>query len=110
MPYDQTVANINEVIDALQSANPDVTMIIEQLAPGRSDLMTPELTTYFSRLQQEALVIASEKTTQTSRVMAVDMFTGFKDSFLADEVHYNEQGASFIAQRYYNVLEGVLKR
>ena len=37
------------------------------------------------------------------------MFTGFTDELLADEVHYNEAGAIFIATRNYNVLVDVLE-
>jgi|TARA_B110000259_G_C13945670_1_gene374601 hypothetical protein len=32
------------------------------------------------------------------------MFTGFNDGLMADDVHYNEAGSEFIANRYYNVL------
>ena len=35
--------------------------------------------------------------------------TGFNDGLLADNVHYNESGAEFIANRYYNVLANVLE-
>ncbi len=36
--------------------------------------------------------------------MFVDMATGFSDALLADEVHYNQAGAGFVADRYYPVL------
>lgn len=38
------------------------------------------------------------------------MFTGFTDGMLADNVHYNEIGAEFIATRYYDILEDVLEQ
>jgi hypothetical protein len=60
-------------------------------------------------MQQEVLNIAANKTTTTSSVMAVDMFTGFNDNLLADDVHYNEAGAVFIANRYYTILINVLE-
>ncbi|MEM9819572.1 MAG: GDSL-type esterase/lipase family protein [Bacteroidota bacterium] len=110
LPYDQTVSNINAIIDILQAANPNITILIEQMAPGRSDLMTAELLNYFGQLQQEVLIIADEKSTNTSEIIPIDMFTGFDDTFLADDVHYNEEGASFIANRYYDVLQNKLKR
>lgn len=47
--------------------------------------------------------------TSTSQVIAVDMFTGFNDSMLADDVHCNESGAEFIASRYYNILDNLLE-
>jgi hypothetical protein len=71
--------------------------------------MTTEFTNAFNQLRQDVFTIAANQTTTTSQVNAVDMFTGFNDTHLADEVHYNEAGAEFIATRYYNVLTNVLE-
>jgi len=109
LPYSQAVSNINYIIDILQADNPSVTIILEQMAPGRSDIMTSELTEFFTQMQQEVLNIAANKTTTTSSVMTVDMFTGFNDNLLADDVHYNEAGAVFIANRYYTILINMLE-
>ncbi|MEO0725477.1 MAG: hypothetical protein AAFZ63_13110 [Bacteroidota bacterium] len=55
-----------------------------------------------------------KKVLQTSFNDYVNKFriqhAGFTDDFLADEVHYNEAGAAFIAERYYEVLEDILQR
>jgi lysophospholipase L1-like esterase len=109
LPYDQAISNIEDVINALQDSNPDVTILIEQLAPARSDIMTPELINYFDQLTQGVSTIALESSTTSSQIIAVDMFTGFTDSFFADDVHYNEAGADFVASRYYTVLKNVLE-
>lgn len=106
--YNQTISNINLIIDDLQANNPKVSIIIEQPAQGRSDFMTTDFTNAFNQMRQDVLTIATDQTTATSQVIAVDMFTGFNDSHLADDVHYNETGAEFIANRYYNVLENIL--
>ena len=37
------------------------------------------------------------------------MFSGFNYNLLADEVHYNEDGAKFIAGRYFDLLVGILE-
>lgn len=108
--YSEIISNINTIIDNLQTANPNVTIIIEQLAPGQSGFMTPEYTAAFESMQVDILMIAAEQTTATSQVITVDMFTGFDDSLLADDVHYNEAGAKFIADRYYDVLQDVLNQ
>ena len=108
MSYDAAVANINQIIDILQAANPNVTIIIEQMAPGKSEIMTGTLNNFFSQMQQEVLNISANQSTATSLVIAVDMFTGFQDNLLADDVHYNEAGARFIAQRYFQALQGVI--
>lgn len=109
LSYEQAVINIHSIIDILQANNPNVTIVIEQMAPGRSDIMTPELTSFFNQMQQEVLSIAANKSTAISQIIVVDMFTGFTDSLLADDVHYNESGAKFIATKYYNELENILE-
>lgn len=109
LPYDKTISNINRVIDALQMVNPNVTIIIEQLAPGRSSLMTPVLTNYFQQLQEDITAISMEQSTSSSQVVVVDMVSNFTDAMLADDVHYNEVGADFIASRYYDILVTVLE-
>ncbi len=109
LSYSQAVSNINSIIDILQTDNPNIIIIIEQMAPGRSDIMTPKLTDFFEKMNSKNLSIATNQTTETSQVKIVDMFTGFNHDLLADDVHYNEAGAEFIAKRYYNVLINILK-
>ena len=104
LSYSEAVSNINSIIDVIQSSNPNCTIIIEQMAPGHSEIMTTELTNFLNQMQEEVLDIAENKTTTNSQVIAIDMFTGFGDNFLADDVHYNEDGAEFIADRYYKTL------
>jgi len=100
LPVEDGISNINGIVDAIQAANPDVTIFIEQPAPGHSDIMTAELTDYIEELQSEVLTIATQQTTTTSNVIAIDMFTGWSDAYLADEVHYNTTGAKVVADRY----------
>ncbi|MEO0470315.1 MAG: GDSL-type esterase/lipase family protein [Bacteroidota bacterium] len=107
--YEQAIVNIRAIIDTLQSRNPEVVILIEQMAPALSSETTPELQAYLSQLHQEVLLISNQKSTASSPVIAVDMFTDFTDAMLADEVHYNEAGAAFIAGRYYTVLRDLLK-
>ena len=109
LSYREAVDNINAIIDILQDNNSNVTIIIEQLAPARSEDMTAELTSFITKIHQDVLNIAASKTTATSQVIPIDMFTGFEDRFLADDVHYNEEGAMFVANRYYDVLLNVLE-
>ena len=79
------------------------------MAPARSDIMSDELTYYIEQMHLEILNISTVKTTNTSQVIAIDMFTDFNDSLLADDVHYNELGAQFIAFRYYNLLNNLIE-
>ena len=71
--------------------------------------MTSELTFFWESMQKEILKIGVNKSTLTSQVIPVDMYTGFNDNLLADDVHYNEEGAKFIADRYFNLLKNLLE-
>ncbi len=108
--YEQAILNVNAIIDEIQQTNPNTTIIIEQLAPARSDAMTPELTNFFIRMRQDVIDISAQQSTDSSKVLVVDMATGFSDSLFADDVHYNEAGALFVAERYYEVLKDILEK
>ncbi|MDG1333942.1 MAG: GDSL-type esterase/lipase family protein [Crocinitomicaceae bacterium] len=108
-PYSQAISNVNAIIDKLQAANPNVTIIIEQMAPAHSSAMTSTLTSYLDQMQTDIPALASQQSTSISQVIVVDMQTGFSDSFLADDVHYNAAGANFIASRYFDALTNVLE-
>jgi levanase/fructan beta-fructosidase len=105
LPVDDAISNINGIIDAVQASNPDVTIFIEQPVPAHSDMMTTELTVYIGKLQSEVLTLATQQTTTTSNVVAIDMFTGWSDAYLADDVHYNTTGAKVVANRYDAAME-----
>ena len=109
LSYSEAVSNISSIIDIIQSNNPNCIIIIEQMAPGHSNIMTSELTYFWNKIQQDVLDISENKTTSASQVIAIDMFSGFGDNFLADDVHYNEDGAVFIANKYYNALVNLLE-
>lgn len=108
LSYDQAVVNSNLIIDMLQKANSNVTIIIEQPAPAHSSMMDGHLITFWTDMKAEVLNLAAKHTTSTSKVYTVDMSTGFGDQHLADDVHYNEASAEFIAARYYEKLVTLL--
>ena len=109
LPYENVIENINDIIDLFQDRNPDIVILIEQLAPGKTSFMTPELTLIFDKAVLDVETIAQEQTDENSLVIPVNMFEGFADRYLADDIHYNTEGAEIIAQRYYEVLENVLE-
>ena len=109
LPYDNAIENVNAIIDIIQDINPNATIVIEKLAPARSDLMTGALAEYFDKMQEDVEIIAAEQSTTTSAVITVDMVNGFVDEYLADPVHYNEEGAKFIADRYFEILSDILQ-
>tara|TARA_B100000963_G_scaffold206710_1_gene180046 strand:+ start:2718 stop:3449 length:732 start_codon:yes stop_codon:yes gene_type:complete len=109
LSYTQAITNVNGIIDIIQEFNPNATIIIEQMAPARSDIMTSELTNFLEQIKKDVVTIAESKTTSKSEVIAVDMYSGFNDSLLADDVHYNQDGAKFIAERYFDLLVSLLE-
>ena len=109
LPYENVIENIHGIIDLFQDRNPDIVILIEQLAPGKTSFMTPELTAIFDQAVLDVETIAQDQTDESSQVIPVNMFDGFTDRYLSDDIHYNEQGAEFIAQRYYEVLQSVLE-
>ncbi len=109
LSYTEAIANINDIIDIIQDFNPNITIVIEQMAPARSDIMTSELTEFLENIKVEILNISENQTTSKSEIIAIDMFSEFSDSLLADDVHYNEEGAKFIAGRYFDLLVSILE-
>jgi lysophospholipase L1-like esterase len=100
----QVITNLHAIIDQLQAANPQVTILIEQIAPGRADIMTTSVTSTFNDFNSQIPEIASSQSTDASAVVAVDMATDWQESYLADEVHYNVAGAKVVADRYYAAM------
>ena len=98
------IDNIHLIIDAIQNAHPNVTIFIEKIAPGNNEIMTPEFQLKLDEFNQLIAALAPIQTNANSNVIAVDMYTGFTENLLADDVHYNQEGALFIAERYFNAI------
>ncbi|PRX57595.1 lysophospholipase L1-like esterase [Flagellimonas meridianipacifica] len=106
--YEGVLENINAIVDAIQAINPNATIIIEQAAPPMTSEQTPEFLAIYNQIIEDVVTIAESQSTSTSKVLTVDMATGFTDAMLADDVHYNEAGAQFIANRYFEILQTIL--
>lgn len=109
MSYDGVVENINSIIDLLQAANPSIIIIIEKMAPLRSDFMVAPLRQLLEQIHADIDEIAQNQSDGNSTVRVVDMSSGFADAFFADESHYNEEGAEFVANRYFEILQNYLE-
>ena len=103
LPYEDAVDNIVAIVQKLQVHNPEITIVLEKMAPGNAMAMLV-LDDYFTRFQNDMDSLVNYLNTPTSTVMSIDMAAGFDDDLLADLVHYNQQGASFISARYYDLL------
>ena len=108
LPYDDAVDNIVDIVQKLQGYNPNVTIVIEKMAPGNTIAMLV-LGDYYTRIQNDMDSLVNYLNTPTSTVLSIDMATGFDNDFLADPIHYNQQGASFISDRYYDLLTTIME-
>lgn len=106
---EQTISNIELIINSIRTLNPKAIIIVEQIAPARSDLMTSKLQNTLESFNSRVASLADLKSTSSSPVIAVDMSLGWSDSYMADELHYNQIGAEVIAKRYYEILKGYLE-
>lgn len=102
---DATISSLNEIIDYLQSQNANVVIFLEQIAPGIASFMTNEYTTKVNEYNLKIAEVGTNQTDGNSSVIVVDMNTGWSDNYMADEVHYNQQGAEVVAERYFNAIQ-----
>lgn len=110
LPYEETLANINKIIEVLREKNPQVIILIELMAPVHEDAMTPEIAQFIDQVHRDVLDISLSQSTELSPIFAIDMYSNFQQSYLADELHYNVAGSEFVANRYYNTLQHLLSR
>lgn len=109
LSYESAIANVEDIIEEFQTLNPKITVVIEKMAPGHSFVMIGALGDYHERLLNELDSLAGLWSTSDSQVLTVDMATGFTDDMLADPIHYNQDGATFIANKYYDALTPLLE-
>ena len=102
---DKAIENINKTIDYLQLCNPNVVIFIEQIAPGKTEIMTDEFTTTINDFNNKVRNLATQQTSGNQYVISVDMHSNWSDNLMADDVHYNEQGAKEVADRYQAAMD-----
>jgi len=98
------LTNINTIIDLIQAKNSDVTIFVEQIAGAMPSLMSTELTLALQGFNTEIANLATAQTTETSKVIAVNMSSILNDSDYSDEVHYNESGGKKVADQYFEAI------
>ncbi|WP_452232606.1 SGNH/GDSL hydrolase family protein [Lacinutrix sp. MEBiC02595] len=104
IPVEEVIDNINQTIDILQNSNANITIFLERIAPGRSNVMTPEGIVVYNLFIENLATVANEQTNDSSKVILVDMSSNWTDAYMADNLHYNELGAKEIATRYFEAI------
>jgi lysophospholipase L1-like esterase len=101
------VSHIKSMVDLLLQSNPNMMVIIEKMAPGHSDIWNQDLADRLTFLHEQMGLLVDSYS--SDNIILIDMATGFSDDYLSDEVHYNEAGAKFIANRYYDLLQKLIE-
>lgn len=98
-----TVANIKAMIDALRAKNPNVVVFVAKTI------------TTWKAINSYVYLIANDKNTVQSPVIAVDLATGFINDtakpgcMTYDWVHPNPLGQEFMAKRWFDAIQKQLK-
>lgn len=101
----QIIGDIVKIVKRLQYVNPNVTIFIDQIAPIESSQMPDDIKDKIEIYNNLISIFTVRLTSINSSVIAVDIYTDFLDSYFADGVHYNEEGALFVANKYRTAIE-----
>lgn len=103
VPNGTIINNLSQIIDILRSVNPNVTVLMAQLIPDVDHAAA------INSLNTQIGALAGSKNTASSRVVAVDQYSGFNASTdTIDGIHPNESGEKKMASRWYSALTGVM--
>lgn len=109
---DGIVTNIGTIIDRIQSANPNVIILLELIAGMNPNIdIADEVNAQVDVFSPLVIQLAADKTTSNSIVSTVDMFSNFTSdpTNFADDIHYSEKGAEEIGKRYFDALRPLIE-
>lgn len=128
------IVNIKLIIETLQEAYPSATIVVEKIAPISIDLiisqiqldsnavsdslgglttslkpietlLSAELESFYTAIDS----LEESSSTEESKVISIDIAGEWKSDYSApDGIHYNEAGAKYVADKYYELLESSL--
>jgi len=110
----QVSGYLQGMVDDLQAANPNVTVYMLSIIPrytsdtdgdGFNDFPDSRNTTQFTNLNTSMQAFAVAKTTSTSNVVYVDLFSLVQPNWLYDGIHPNSYGETQIASAVYAVMD-----
>lgn len=103
----QVIDNIRKIVDFLQALNPEIAIIIEQIAPAKSNSMDNTDWEILNDFNMRIVNLTIEQNSPSSPVLSVNMAEGWIDDYLLDRVHYTSEGAKVVADRYFEVLSEI---
>jgi hypothetical protein len=99
-----TIVDLEAIVTALRTVNPDVTVVLAQVIPSTIAALSE-----IPALNTEIAVLAATLSTTQSPVIVVDQWTGFDaatDTY--DGVHPNQTGEQKISAKWFGTLRWVL--
>lgn len=104
---DDVILNLGIILDEIAIKNTNTVVFLEIIAGANPNSnLAKELNGLIIEIEQKLTELSIEKSTDTFKVILVDMNTNFTNNanFYADDVHYSVLGAKEIADRYFNAL------
>ena len=102
----ETVDNVSEIIQRIHQFDPNIIVFVEQIAPGRADIFTNEFEELHSTFNNLVGELDNSVSTVLGNTRVIDMSSNWSESFFADDVHYNAEGAMEVAKRYFLKISG----
>jgi GDSL-like Lipase/Acylhydrolase family/Putative Ig domain len=116
VPADESMKNIDSIIDILRSKNPRVNIFVAQVPPLGAQWADKKLCgtdiPYSRSIQvfnEHVVKMAAEKNLANSAVIAVDLYSGVHPSTdMYDDIHPNTKGEKDMAQRWFDAIRSHL--
>lgn len=99
---DSIVQNISQIVSLTQRVNPECVFLLEKIA-FMDDNYSPGINSRIAMLNTNIAAFSENN----NSVHVVDCYTDFTPNYLADFVHYNEEGAEFVAGQYFEVFDAL---
>ena len=100
----QIINNIRLIILQLKELYPESMIIVEQIAPGKSQFMTERLSNDLANFNKRLGILIHALSRFNRQLFTVDMSRDWSDTYLADDIHYNDTGAQVVADRYFTII------
>jgi len=97
--------NLRGIIDKLQNNNPNITIIVEQIAGLGPELNNTQMQATIEEYNVLVKQICIYSTNTSSVVIPIDINSDFSDDYFSDDLHYNLKGSNYVALKYYSEIE-----
>lgn len=102
------INNIDMIIDTLRNSNSKITIFLEKVATDENKEMNPDFSRRYEDFINKLSELKLKKDNDSSRIILVDMNSNWNESYTVDGLHYNENGAKEVADRYFYKMNSVL--